>query len=96
MPYIKQELRDKIDPAITNLVKAIQSEIADENLDGVLNYTLTRVACGAMMPAKERRYTLVARVIAAFECAKIEIYRRIGAPYEDVCIGRNGDLEELR
>lgn len=33
----------------------------------------------------------VEHIIAAFECAKLEFYRRMAAPYEDTKIVQNGD-----
>lgn len=31
-------------------------------------------------------------IIGALECCKLELYRRIAAPYEDIKIGENGDV----
>lgn len=96
MPYIKNELRAKVDPKINALLKDINDEFDDELLDGLANYVITRIVLGIFMPARERRYRLIARVMAALECAKLEIYRRVAGPYEDQCIANNGDLWELK
>ena len=42
---------------------------------------------------KGESYSNYAECIAALECAKIELYRRKIAPYEDKKIEENGDIE---
>jgi hypothetical protein len=40
----------------------------------------------------EIRYARLNEVIGAIDCAKLELYRRIAAPYEDKKITENGDV----
>jgi len=35
---------------------------------------------------------LINAIIGALECAKLELYRRVAAPYEDDKIAENGDV----
>jgi hypothetical protein len=65
---------------------------------GELNYLITRVvqkyvwskaACGG-----KPNYRRFNAAIGALECAKLELYRRAVAPYEDQKIKENGDVYE--
>jgi hypothetical protein len=38
------------------------------------------------------RYAHLNEVIGAIECAKLELYRRVAAPYEDLKISEAGDV----
>jgi hypothetical protein len=35
-------------------------------------------------------------MIGALECAKLELYRRLASPYEDLKIADNGDIYQER
>ena len=37
-------------------------------------------------------YSNINEAIGALECAKLELYRRVAAPYEDTKIAENGDV----
>jgi len=80
MPYITKEERKTL-------------EISD-NLEpgnpGALNYCLTQVVLSYLGP--QPRYRTFADAIGALECCKLELYRRIVAPYEDTKIKENGDV----
>lgn len=41
----------------------------------------------------EMNFDNASNALAAVECAKLEFYRRILAPYEDKKIGENGDIK---
>jgi hypothetical protein len=90
MPYIKQEARDRIDPAIDALIDSLSGEDS-RDFKGMLNYALTRIVAGTM-PAI--RYSNIADAIAALECAKLELYTRIARPYEDMKRSQEGDVRE--
>jgi len=94
MPYIKQDIRERLDPSIDALAKAVAAEVKEEkDLAGVLNYAMTRLVLAVV---KERfgrlRYWIVAAVTGAFTNARDEFYRRAGSPYEDKKIAEEGDL----
>lgn len=91
MPYIKPAKRgsldEKIDPLIDVLRQAYYNDA--EDLDGCLNYTLTRLF-HALYPTK---YFHLNRAIGVVECVKLELYRRVMSPYEDKKIIENGDVQ---
>ncbi len=80
MPYIKPEDRAAI--------------LLDENLiedAGELNYFITTLI-NNYINKNTKCYTTLNEVIGVLECAKLELYRRIVAPYEDTKIEENGDV----
>jgi hypothetical protein len=79
MPYIPQNERTKFEP---------NACVADT--PGQLNYQVTRLV-DAYIAAHGLNYTAVNQVVGALECAKLELYRRIAAPYEDQKCYDNGD-----
>lgn len=79
MPYIKENIRAAInlgDHAFT---------------PGELNYIITG-ECLDYLEVNDKNYQTYNDVIGALECAKLEIYRRMIAPYEDTKIKENGDV----
>ena len=52
-------------------------------ISAIIDQTLTRQGV---------RYQNLNAIIGALECAKLELYRRVAAPYEDVKITENGDV----
>lgn len=89
MPYIDPELRIRIDEEIDVLTDKI---VNDESLlakrAGVLNYAITRL----LVALYEKSYTELNEAVGVLECAKLELYRRRLAPYEDEKCGENGDV----
>jgi hypothetical protein len=83
MPYIDQkaraELRESRPPATA----------------GELNYADTKLV-DAFLCAKGDgvRYAHLNEAIGVLECAKLELYRRIAAPYEDRKMGETGEVYE--
>lgn len=57
---------------------------------GELNYLITKLVDFYL--SKEVNYTSINEVIGVLECAKLELYRRIAAPYEDKKLAQNGDV----
>ena len=86
MPYIPQNDRKKI--ALVNL--------SDDNLiftpenAGELNYVVTKFIDN-YLEKNGVRYRYINEMIGALECCKLELYRRIASPYEDVVMRKNGD-----
>lgn len=95
MPYIAGEDRNLVLEAMDPLVIALR-EVPDDKIDGVLNYVISRLVAGTLVPPCKGgwRYRLIARAIAVFEAAKLEFYRRVAAPYEDKAIAKNHDIPE--
>ena len=58
---------------------------------GELNYLITSV-CHRYLEEHGERYQTYADILSALEGAKLELYRRWVAPYEDRKIEENGDV----
>jgi len=80
MPYIDQNARERID-------HGDKPETAGE-----LNYAVTKLVDDYLQAKGAIRYAHLNEVIGALECAKLELYRRIAAPYEDAKIASAGDV----
>jgi len=67
---------------------------------GELNYAVTKLVDEYLSRAAARdgrtRYTHLNEAIGVLECAKLELYRRIAAPYEDGKIEESGDVYTVR
>ena len=59
--------------------------------EGQLNYEITTLVSSFIQKHGGMRYSRVNEVIGAMECAKLELYRRLAAPYEDKKCQENGD-----
>lgn len=84
MPYIKKQDREALDKAIAPLA----SMLSVRGL-GDLNYVITKLVIGR---ARSVHYSEMATWIGTLECAKLELYRRMVAPYEDKKKEENGDV----
>lgn len=90
MPYIDQIRRGAwgatLDPLVQALLHTVGTPAAGE-----LNYLVTKLAfayirrCGG-------GYAAMNAAIGALECAKLELYRRVAAPYESSKLEENGDV----
>ncbi len=78
MPYIKKEDRPRV------LIEGASNA-------GELNYLIT-YCIKTYIKNKGKKYQYYNDVIGALEGAKLEIYRREIAPYEDCKINENGDI----
>jgi hypothetical protein len=85
MPYIKQVDRKKFE-ALTNLLESMDIETAGE-----LNYLVTMLTHRYLNQEPES-YSMYNDAIGALEGAKLELYRRHTALYEDEKIKENGDV----
>lgn len=79
MPYIKQE--DRL--AVPDMIPETPGE---------LNYLFTKLILEYIDERGGMSYTVVNEVVGVLECAKLELYRRLAAPYEDEKIELNGDV----
>ena len=91
MPYIDCEKRDALEQAIEVLSEQLSTVNLDD-LEGVLNYTITTLLCNAAKPYGGWRYRFINRAVGVLECVKLEFYRRIASKYEEKQIENNGDL----
>jgi hypothetical protein len=94
MPYVKQELRNRVDVEIDKLIYSFRNEIGWGDT-GSANYTITRTILGCMKPDNGWTYDSLSDVIKTLECSKLEIARRLLDRHECGAINRNGDLDEF-
>ena len=85
MPYIKQNKRKEFDV----VGKSGHHPVMD--VAGELNYEIT-LKCKKYLETHGKSYKTLNEIVGVLECAKLELYRRIAAPYEDEKIKENGDV----
>ena len=91
MPYVRQEVRDEIEPILNELVNQM-SLYHDDEIEGVMNYTITELI-NRGMKRPVWRYMWINRVVGTLGCVLLEFYRRLASPYEDRAILKNGDIK---
>ena len=89
MPYIPQKDRDRFTLPLNLLEDRID---IDGISNGELKYLMTRLAY-FYINKHGVSYNTLSDVIKAFECAKMEFYRRKVVPYENHKIAENGDVD---
>ncbi len=87
MPYIKTANRGKYDKILKELTEMLKAQPPEE-VDGELNYVITKL----LKEIYPLRYFHINKAIGVLECAKLEYYRRVAAPYEDKKIQESGDI----
>jgi hypothetical protein len=87
LPYIKAGNRNKYEKLLENLVKILKT-LPPEEVDGELNYVVTRI----LKEIYPLRYFHINKAVGVLECIKLEYYRRVAAPYEDLKIEEAGDV----
>ncbi|MFZ5876250.1 MAG: DUF6899 family protein [Nitrospirota bacterium] len=80
MPYITADARARLDAG------------GKPETVGELNYAITRLVDSYLVKQGGLRYANLNEVIGVFECAKLELYRRVAAPYEDQKRAESGDV----
>ena len=88
MPYIKQEQRSEIDERMEELLNYVDQSWVTP---GHINYMITSILV-SYLGEKGTSYKNINEVIGVLECAKLEVYRRVAAPYEDKKADENGDV----
>lgn len=83
MPYLDQTTRVALDRNRDRGLPAFSV--------GELNYIITKEAL-RFIDYNGMSYATINAAIGALECAKLELYRRLAAPYEDTKIQENGDV----
>jgi hypothetical protein len=82
-------------PYITKIARYGVEEIPLEEWTpgnaGELNYVISS-AINRYLTAYGLSYSNVNEMIGALECCKLELYRRVAAPYEDTKCKENGDV----
>ena len=85
MPYIKKEIREMVDPIISEMLGV------GVEPDGTLNYILYKF-CKEWVQIAGESYGNYQRFFGELESCKAEIYRRQVAPYEEIKARENGDI----
>ena len=96
MPYITKDKRQQLDPLIDAIHhQLVGMRLDDESnlLEGNLNYLITRLLMKAYGDKYSTRYAQVNSAIGMMECCKLELYRKVAAPYEDQKEFENGAVE---
>ena len=83
MPYIKEKDREKFYPIFTN-----------PGTEGELNYAITALIHKYIIKLGVS-YSVLNSVIGVLECAKLELYRQVVVPYEDIKKSENGCVSKL-
>ena len=93
MPYIAQEHRSEYDVLIRELAARLRAQ-SDNQRKGHANYVITQLLrrAWALEQPEHESYSSHADVIGTLECAKLELYRRVAAPYEDAKRDETGDV----
>jgi hypothetical protein len=86
MPYIVAERRALYDERLSALVDTID----DSTPGGDINYIVTSVLAG-WIDKRGVNYAALAEATGVVETAKLELYRRVAAHYEDRKMAENGD-----
>ena len=81
MPYISQDRRPELRPEAGRAAVSV----------GELTYQLVLVTVDYMVN-RGLSFGSLSEAIAALECAKLELYRRIATPYEDAKRAEHGDV----
>ena len=87
LPYIKTGNRNKYEKIVNSLVKILKT-LPPEEIDGELNYVVTKI----LKEIYPLRYFHINKAVGVLECIKLEYYRRVAAPYEDLKIEEAGDV----
>ena len=85
MPYIPADAREPIDKVLALLEGRMVSS-------GDLNFTVTRLISIVIDYRGGPTYTNINVAVGVLECAKLELYRRVAAPYEDRKQQLHGDV----
>lgn len=84
MPYIRREQRALINRPLADVLAIVRSLSAGE-----LNYLITTLLRAW---TNDLTYGRLNEAVGVLECVKLELYRRIAAPYEDRKCAENGDV----
>ncbi len=89
-PYIQDHrIRKLYDEFLKSIINVLH-KVPKKKQHGHLNYIITRL----VIELKPHSYKEFNAIIGVLECMKLELYRRMIAPYEDKKIEENGDVYE--
>lgn len=91
MPYIINEKREVLNPAIDEMLNALrelESDDPENDMGGNLNYVFTVL----LKRCYGEKYSEMAQAVSVLEMAKLEYYRKVAAPYENQKEYNNGEV----
>lgn len=94
MPYIKQERRDVLDPAIMEIFTLlINLQLDDEsnNMEENMNYIFTKLLKQCYGDSAGE----INDALGVLSAVQLEFFRRVAAPIYDQKIYDNGDVDRL-
>lgn len=91
MPYINRNERQQYQEILSRLAALIPADRAKR--PGHMNYAISLLINKVYGPAL--RYADHNEVVGLLNCVQQEFYRRFTAPYEDLKIEEQGDLQDL-
>ena len=92
MPYLKEKDRERYTDAIVEIEEVLIERFAvKHDVAGDMNYIITEIMVG-FFNRNKLNYSRINMFMGALECCKLELYRRLAAPYEDEKIKENGDV----
>lgn len=86
MPYISQESKEKVDRGLVAL------GLSEFECAGDLNYAIHQLIA-KYIDQNNSSYQTYNDIVGVLDCAKMEIYRRLVAKYEDNKVEENGDVK---
>jgi hypothetical protein len=92
MPYIREDKRKQIESELDQLIIKFLETQDDGGTAGRLNYVISSMIGAILKNDRLLSYTRLNELIGVLECAKMELYRRVAAPYEDDKSRLNGDV----
>jgi hypothetical protein len=94
MPYIIQEKRHVLDPhieALLNALRELESDDPNNNMEGNINYLITRILHRVYKGGGYRGINDAGGVMLN---AYLEFYRKVAGPYEDQKEFENGQIDD--
>lgn len=96
MPYIKQDQREDLEDGLNELIQTLKSYVPKggdiRDLDGLVNYCITRILLETFDLTRAPKYTHFNTVHGILSSVDKEINRRFVVPYENLKIDQNGDI----
>lgn len=99
MPYIIDEKRHPLDPVIDHLHSVLVDMETDDdqnNMEENLNYVISRLLMMVYGDRDSTRYSQINDAVGMLECAKLEFYSKVAAPYQDQKEYDNGSVERFQ
>jgi hypothetical protein len=89
MPYVTERRRAELDDGAKPVTPGDLNYLVTGLVDDYLN---RRLPASPPPAARPLSYADINEVVGVLECAKLELYRRVAAPYEDRKRAENGDV----